>query len=190
MCRSKSSRKYFKRALQRFDRAGRQRAERVARRRRICVIASRIVEVSGLRPGPSSIASRMRSDPRQAVPARRAPAAGFLREEVLEVPGSCRPGRCGRRARSSCPCPCGCRPSAPRVEIHLHVEVLFGQKVRRCAARQEPAELVAVAHAAGVLLQDLAHRRAHRQLPQAGPLHPAAGAVELRAAVLAACSAP
>ena len=79
--------------------------------------------------------------------------------------------------------PCCCK----RVEVQRHVEVLFDEKVRRGAAGQEAAELVAVLHAAGVLFQQLTHRRAHGQLPAAGRLHPAADAVELRAAVLRSC---
>ena len=70
-----------------------------------------------------------------------------------------------------------------RVEIHGYVEVLGEEKIGRGAARQQPAKLVSVAHAAGVLFQNLAQGGAHRQFPQARVLHPSAGAVQLGAAI-------
>src|SRR5690606_39483562 len=80
----------------------------------------------------------------------------------------------------------GAEPAAEllyRIEIHRRVEMLLDEKVRRRAAGQQTAEAQAVAHAARVLLEQLANRRAHRQLPRARPLHLAARAVKLRARV-------
>ena len=122
--------------------------------------------------------------PGQSIPAGRAPAAGLLGEEMLEVVQQ--PDRAGpvidddHRARAE--------PAAgllDRREIHRDVEMLLDEELGRGAARQKGAKRVAIAHAAGVLLENLADRRAHRQLPRARVLHPAAGAVDLGAAVFA-----
>src|SRR5690606_8932331 len=67
--------------------------------------------------------------------------------------------------------------------IHRRVEMLLDEKVRRCAAGQERAEAITFAHAAGMLLEQLADRRAHRQLPETGAVYLAARSVELRARV-------
>ena len=50
-------------------------------------------------------------------------------------------------------------------EIHGNVEMLFDQKIGRCAAGKHSAKAQAVAHAARVFFKDFAHRRAHRQFP-------------------------
>src|SRR5512142_616916 len=52
--------------------------------------------------------------------------------------------------------------------------------------RLEAAESVALLHAAGVLFEDLANRRAHRKLPVAGIPDPSACSVELGPAFVGA----
>src|SRR5579883_524950 len=120
--------------------------------------------------------------PREAAPAGRAPSAGFLSEEVLEVPQH------ADRARAVVEHDHGAGAEAAAgllhlVEVHGHVQVLFGEEVGGGAAGKKAAEPVALAHAAGVFLQDLAGGGAHRQLPKAGAVDAAARAVELGAAI-------
>ena len=81
----------------------------------------------------------------------------------------------------------GAEPAAGffhRGEIHLHVQVLLDQEVRGRAAGQQAPEGITVAQAAGVRHEDLARRRAQGQFPQPRIPHPAADAIELRAALL------
>ncbi len=66
------------------------------------------------------------------------------------------------------------------------VEVLGQQEAGTGAAGLPALQLVAVAHAAGVVLEQLAGRDAERQLPQAGVLHLAGEAHQLGAHVFAA----
>src|SRR6188472_4109206 len=70
-------------APERFGRAGRERAERVARTEQPRVGGER-VEVRHLAAALLEIAEDV-GHPVQARPARRAPAARFLREELLEI---------------------------------------------------------------------------------------------------------
>ncbi len=179
----------LERALQRLDRSRRQRAEGVAGAEQLAVLGAGARGRSALaaalldaRPGSSRPRAARRGT---ACTSRRTPARRTARGCA-----PCRPGRSGRRARSSCRCPGGCRPSATESKsigtsrcsaIRKSVEAPPGSKPRK----RQP-----VAHAAGVLFEDLAHRRAHRQLPQPGLLHLAAHAVELGAAVLACARAP
>ena len=74
-------------------------------------------------------------------------------------------------------------------KVHGDVQMLFHQKVRRSAAGEQPAKSNAVAHASRVLLQNFPDSGAHGQFPEARPFHFAAGAVELRPAILAAAQA-
>ena len=123
--------------------------------------------------------------PAEAAPAGSAPAAGFLGEEVLEIPQH------ADRTSVVVEDDHGASPHAAadfldRGEIHLHVKMLLDQEIGGGAAREQAAELQSLAHAARVLLEDLAGRGAHRQLPQARPADLAAHAIELGARVLAA----
>ena len=120
--------------------------------------------------------------PRKAAPAGRTPSTGFLREEMLEVPQHAD----GAGAVVEHDHGAGAEPAAGLlhfVEVHRHIEVLFGEELGGGAAGEEAAEPVARAHAAGVLLQDLADGGSHRKFPKAGAVQAAARAVEFGAAI-------
>src|SRR5262249_26027554 len=95
--------------------------------------------------------------PSQSRPARSTPPAGFLGEKAFQIPYHSDRARLiieyDHRAGAH---------AAPGFldfcEIHFHVEMLFCEKVRRCATRQQPAKAQTFAHPSGVLLQNLANR--------------------------------
>src|SRR5579871_4944031 len=93
--------------------------------------------------------------PWQPVTARRAPAARFLREEVLKIlqhPD-------GTSAVVEDDHGPGAEPASHPFdgsEIHCDVEMFGREEACRRAARQQALQSVAFAHAARVLLQDLA----------------------------------
>src|SRR5262245_25457473 len=62
--------------------------------------------------------------------------------------------------------------------------MFLDQKIRGCASWDHGAEFVTVSHAAGVQFDDLAHRGAHGEFPNTWSFYPAAGSIELGAAVL------
>ena len=70
------------------------------------------------------------------------------------------------------------------VEARLRVELVGQQDRHRRSAGNDRLERPAVAHAAGVAFDQLAQRDVHRRFVDAGPLHVAADAVQLRPAVL------
>ncbi len=70
--------------------------------------------------------------------------------------------------------------------IHGEIEMFLDEKSRGGAAGEQPAKAEAVEHAAGMMLQQLARRRAKREFPASGMRDVAAHAVEFRAAVLTA----
>src|SRR6516225_6834788 len=69
------------------------------------------------------------------------------------------------------------------VEVHRHVEVLFGQELGGRAAWKKAAETKALAHSSGMPFQNFAGGCTHGQLPEPRPLHPATGSVELGSAI-------
>src|SRR5262245_7275094 len=70
------------------------------------------------------------------------------------------------------------------VHVHRHVDLVGGERRHRGAARDHRLQLPAVRDAAGVLVDDLAQRRAHGQLVDAGPHDVARDAVQLGAGAL------
>ena len=74
----------FHRTRERFNRAGGMQTERVAGRADQLSVRRNDVEIARL-PAPRFEIGQQLFEPRQAFAARRAEAARFLREEVLEV---------------------------------------------------------------------------------------------------------
>ncbi len=77
-----------------------------------------------------------------------------------------------------------------RGEVHLYIQLIRRHKLGRGAARNQRAKLITIAHAARMLFQNFADRRAHRQLPGPRLLDPAAHPVDLGAAVFGAAQLP
>src|ERR1700736_4668060 len=77
-------REIFQRALQRLYRTRRESTERVSRSKKFCLERERIEITTGAFPLFHREQNLFR--PIQAAPTGCAPAARFLREEVLEVP--------------------------------------------------------------------------------------------------------
>src|SRR5690606_16499726 len=72
---------------------------------------------------------------------------------------------------------------ADDVIVQRQIQMLGQQEVCRAAPWQEGAQLIAVTHSPGTVLQQLADGCAQWQLPATGILHPAADAAELGAGV-------
>ena len=70
-------------------------------------------------------------------------------------------------------------------KLHRQIEVRFGQEVGTGAARLPGFKLQAIAHAAGVIFEDLARGSAERQLPYARILHAPGEAHQLGAGIFA-----
>ena len=179
----------LQRALQRLHRARGQGAEGVARPRAAARACSRISRSSGS-PLPSSMrlqrSARPTAAPRgRACTSRRTPGR-------RSAPGCapCPPGRSGRRGRSSCPVP-------RRLPAFCSEAKSIGTS--RCSASRKSVEAPPGSSAAEVVARRACRRRAPRgsrgcvvpigSSQSAGPLHPAADAVELRAAVVGAAQA-
>ena len=186
MCRSKSSRKYFSPLCSGSAAPG-------ASAQKVCpgpagasAIASRSRSPAWPRPSSMSckICRPMEAPPSTACTSRTIPARRNVRDSA-----ACRPGRSGRRARSWCRCRAGCPPSAPSRNPSPRRGARSTRKSVEAPPGSSPRNRYAVAHAARVLLQNLADGRAHRQLPDPRALHPSAGAVQLGAAVAAAAQA-
>ncbi len=126
--------------------------------------------------------------PRQPAPTRCAPAARFLRKEVLEIPhhadrtGAVIQHNHGSRAQAA-------SRSLHVPIVHGRVQVLLYQEVGRCSARQQPPKTEAVAHSSCVVHENLPHRRAHRKLPKSWFLNFAADAEQLRTSVFSSAQA-
>ena len=121
--------------------------------------------------------------PIEAAPARRTPAARFLGKKVNQI-GS-HPYRTGLVVENNH----GTGPQATAhfrhfCEIHRHIEMLLHQKISGGASGQNSTKAQPVAHPTRVFFKDLAQRSAHRKFPQPGPLHLAAGSIELGSGIL------
>src|SRR5918999_6559123 len=128
-------------------------------------------------------------DPGQPIAAGRTPAAGLLGEEVLEIPYHAdRTGAVVQHDQGA-----GAQAATRLLDgivIHGQVQVLLHQKVGGSPARHQTAERVTIAHAASVLLQELAKGGPHGQLPGPGPFDPAARPEDLGPAVLTKAQRP
>ncbi len=137
-------------------------------------------------PGPGLFQGHQQLDaPGQAVAARCAEAAGLAGEELLHVAQQGhhvdavvhRHGQAGTHAGAH---------FGDAAGIHLGVQVLGQQEAGTGAAWLPALELEAVAHAAGVVFEQLAGGDAEGQFPQARVLHLAGEAHQLGAVVFAA----
>ena len=163
MCRSKSSRKYFSALCSGSTAPG-------ASAQKVCpgpagAYGIRSRSRSPGWPFPSSMACRIcrpsAARPSRACTSRRIPA----RRNVQVAHHANRAGLVIQHDHGA-----GAQTAAGllhRIEIHRHVEMLVDEKFGRRAARKHAAKLYAVAHAAGVLFQDLANGRAHAAAPTA-----------------------
>jgi hypothetical protein len=163
--------------------AGRQSAKGVTRGQKLG-LKHKLFEIARLAT-PSLYRVQNAFNPCQAAPARRAPATRFLSEEMFEIPQH--PDRTGliiqhNHGASTHSASCFLNLG----EIHGHIQVLFNKKVRRRTARKQAPQAKPIAHATGVLFEDFPYGSAHRKLPQTGPLHLSANAVQFCAAVLTA----
>ncbi len=136
-------------------------------------------------PSPASMAASTRSV--QGSPSRQ--GVHQPQDSRAKNVSRLRSSPTGQVASSSTMMRAGAEPAARllrRTEVDRHVEMLVHEKSGRGAARQERGQPAPGAHAAGVLLDDLARGGAHRQLPRAGAVHRTLDAVDLGAAVVAA----
>ena len=142
------------------------------------------LEVAGLAFAPLQGTQQLHA-PRQAIAAGGAPAAGLAGEELFHVAqqGNHVDAVVHRHGQA------GAHPGADLGDAageHLRIQVLREQEAGTGAAGLPGPELEAVAHAAGVVLEQLAGADAERQFPQAGVLHLAGEAHQLGAHVFAA----
>src|ERR1700733_13734537 len=168
--------KILQRTLKRFHCSWRKGTKRVARCKEFCL------ECKSFKIARASLPLFHRKQnlfrPRETAPARRAPAARFLREEVFEVPDHAHRTRLiiqddhGSSAQSAA------RLLHVAV-IHGCIEMLLYKKVSRCSTRQRSSKAQALAHASCMVLKNFAHRRAHGKLPESWLLYFAADAVNL-----------
>src|SRR5215831_1846816 len=158
----------FERALERFCGTRGQRAKRMAGTEKLG-LGGQFIDIAVLSTAFFDGAEGALT-PSQSCPAWSTPAAGFLREKALQIPYHSDGARLiVEHNHGSC-----AHAAAGFLDfgkIHFHVEVLFSEKVRRCATRQQPAKPQTFAHSAGVFLQNFANRGSHRKLPQSRPLH-------------------
>ena len=149
-------------ALQRFHGAGRERAKRISR----CVeFGLKLQPLQVFGPSLSFFhCAQYPFCPMEAAPTGRAPAAGLLREEMLQVPHHAdRTGLIVQNNHGA-----GAHPAARFLdlsEIHAYVQMFLDEKIGRSAPRKQTSKLHAVAHSARVFLQQLPDGRTHGQLP-------------------------
>ncbi len=73
--------------------------------------------------------------------------------------------------------------------VHRRVQMFFDEKIRRCSAGKNSAKAKPVEHAAGVVLNDLSHGRAHGQFPKSGAVDLSAHSVKFGAGIRSAAQA-
>src|SRR5215471_21730577 len=165
----------FESALERLCSTRGQRAERMAGTEKLG-LGGQFIDIAVLSAAFFDGAEGALT-PSQSCPARSTPAAGFLCEKAFEIPYHSD----GARLIVEDDHGAGAHTAAGFLDfgkIHFHVKVLFCQKVRRCATRQQPAKPQTIAHSAGVFLQNFADRSSHRKLPESRPLHFSTHAIE------------
>jgi hypothetical protein len=149
----------FESALERFCSTRGQRAKRMAGLEKLR-LGGQFIDIAVLSTAFFDSAEGALT-PSQSCPARSTPAAGFLCEKAFEIPYHSD----GARLIVEDDHGAGAHTAAGFLDfgkIHFHVEVLFSEKVRRGAARQQAAKPQTIAHSAGVFLQNLADRGSHR----------------------------
>src|SRR6266567_1717482 len=177
---AKIFREILQRTLKRLYCSRRKRTERIPRSKKFRLEHERIEIASA----PSALLHCEQNllRPRQPAPARRAPAARFLRKEMLEIPnhpdgtGAVVQHNHGSRAQ----------PASRLLHVpvvHRRVKMLLYKEVGRRSARQQPTETQAVAHSSGMVLEDLTQRRAHGKFPESRPPDLATDAKQLRASI-------
>ena len=169
-CRARTRRgRYLQRALQRLDRAGRERAEGLAGPEPAAQCFASTFDVPGR--ARALLRARRRIFTTHGSPSRHGvhqPHDSRAKNSLDVAQHRARSGRSVVDHGHQCRCPCGCRPSGScRSPSRGRGARASGSRSRRRPGSQA-ASCEPVAHAAGVLLEDLAHRRAHRQLPQPG----------------------
>src|ERR1035437_4177805 len=151
--------KVFQCALKGLRGARRKGAKGVTRRQKLC-LKRELFEIARLAtPFLHCVEDALR--PGKAAPARRTPAARFLRKKVFEIPEHAnRTGLIIQHDHGPGAHAAACFLNLSK--IHGYGQALFGQELRGPPARKQTAEAKTIAHTSGVPFQNFSYRGAHR----------------------------